>query len=635
MRRAEQQQKAGRHQDPVQRQKRASDVAEQVATPGALEVADLAVRSPLMQGSAALAERVGGSPRVTAQAQSFQRVGASPVMQAKFAPVQRVEEEAPLQAKLAPAQRVEEDELLQGRFAPVQRVEEEALLQGKFATAQRAEDEELLQGKFSTPVVQRQENAAAPSSSGLPGNLRQGIEALSGLPMDHVRVHYNSAEPAQLQAHAFAQGSDIHLAPGQEKHLPHEAWHVVQQAQGRVQPTTQMKGAVPVNDDSGLEHEADVMGAKALATTAAPSFQPSATAGGANAVQRVGDETETPAATKADDALKDSQQAEAEQSAPVANAPADAEKADQPIVPMEEPEHAVQVSPKADLSPHERKTLTNQGGKVIDKVMDAGAAGNAMKFTIENMTKSGDQISEGLKVTGVLESVLGWLGATAAKAVALLAAPLYTMSTALLSAKEKYSQWGAYQEATKTGVAEAAYGEKKAKHGFFAMAGRTFNAFVDFVANLLILIPGAQIVGGPMKLYASIANFTTNLVSSIMKFFGSDRNKNANSTSLLNSAINDGANNESAKLVFNLKLDSFNASVTAVFFRAKAGIKGFFGRMFDGDKKLPTFLERNGEPKDAEEMRQGLIALRKEGGDEALAPIRDEIKKSMTGSTAS
>jgi len=55
--------------------------------------------------------------------------------------------------------------------------------------------------------------------------------------MDHVQVHRNSSKPAQLNAHAFAQGSDIHLAPGQEQHLPHEAWHVVQQAQGRVKPT--------------------------------------------------------------------------------------------------------------------------------------------------------------------------------------------------------------------------------------------------------------------------------------------------------------------------------------------------------------------------------------------------------------
>lgn len=35
----------------------------------------------------------------------------------------------------------------------------------------------------------------------------------------------------------YSQGTDIHIGPGQEKHLPHEAWHVVQQKQGRVKPT--------------------------------------------------------------------------------------------------------------------------------------------------------------------------------------------------------------------------------------------------------------------------------------------------------------------------------------------------------------------------------------------------------------
>ena len=106
--------------------------------------------------------------------------------------------------------------------------------------------------------------AAPPNRTGLPDGLKAGVESLSGLSMDHVRVHYNSAQPAQLNALAYAQGSDIHLAPGQEQHLPHEAWHVVQQAQGRVQPTLQMKDGVPVNDDVGLEREADVMGSKAL-----------------------------------------------------------------------------------------------------------------------------------------------------------------------------------------------------------------------------------------------------------------------------------------------------------------------------------------------------------------------------------
>lgn len=74
-----------------------------------------------------------------------------------------------------------------------------------------------------------------------------------------------------MQALAYAQGTDIHVAPGQEKYLPHEAWHVVQQKQGRVQPTTQMKGGVNVNDDKELEKEADVMGSKASATTNDPT----------------------------------------------------------------------------------------------------------------------------------------------------------------------------------------------------------------------------------------------------------------------------------------------------------------------------------------------------------------------------
>ncbi len=102
------------------------------------------------------------------------------------------------------------------------------------------------------------------NKTGLPDRLKSGIENLSGYSMDDVKVYYNSSKPTQLQAHAYAQGTDIHLAPGQQKHLPHEAWHVVQQKQGRVKPMMQFKGKVNINDDAGLEKEADVMGVKAV-----------------------------------------------------------------------------------------------------------------------------------------------------------------------------------------------------------------------------------------------------------------------------------------------------------------------------------------------------------------------------------
>jgi Domain of unknown function (DUF4157) len=101
------------------------------------------------------------------------------------------------------------------------------------------------------------------NKTGLPDRLKAGIENYSGLAMDDVRVHYNSSKPSELQALAYTQGTDIHVAPGQEEHLPHEAWHFVQQMQGRVKPTIQTKG-VGINDDPALEKEADVMGSKAL-----------------------------------------------------------------------------------------------------------------------------------------------------------------------------------------------------------------------------------------------------------------------------------------------------------------------------------------------------------------------------------
>jgi Domain of unknown function (DUF4157) len=131
---------------------------------------------------------------------------------------------------------------------------------GPLAMQLRLQDERLT---HSPRASAQRDQLASLGHSGLPAGLKTGIESLSGLSMDGVQVQYNSAKPAQLSALAYAQGNQIHVAPGQERHLPHEAWHLVQQAQGRVRPTAQMSG-LPVNDDHALEHEADAMGAKAV-----------------------------------------------------------------------------------------------------------------------------------------------------------------------------------------------------------------------------------------------------------------------------------------------------------------------------------------------------------------------------------
>ncbi|MEM1205426.1 MAG: DUF4157 domain-containing protein [Acidobacteriota bacterium] len=110
--------------------------------------------------------------------------------------------------------------------------------------------------------VAQRSSAGVGGTGGLPDGLRSGLESLSGRDLSAVRVHYDSPRPAQLNANAFAQGTDIHVAPGQKRHLPHEGWHVVQQMTGRVKPTLEA-GGVPINDSRTLESEADMMGSRA------------------------------------------------------------------------------------------------------------------------------------------------------------------------------------------------------------------------------------------------------------------------------------------------------------------------------------------------------------------------------------
>lgn len=119
---------------------------------------------------------------------------------------------------------------------------------------------------------------------GLPRDLRARLEGLSGFSLADVRVHRGSSEPERMDAFAFTQGSAIHLGAGQEEYLAHEAWHVVQQKQGRVPVTGEASGR-PLNHSLALESEADDMGARAhsakpaargaaLASVAAPAHSP-------------------------------------------------------------------------------------------------------------------------------------------------------------------------------------------------------------------------------------------------------------------------------------------------------------------------------------------------------------------------
>jgi len=109
-------------------------------------------------------------------------------------------------------------------------------------------------------------------SRGLPDNLKSGIENLSGMDMSDVKVHYNSATPAVLNALAYTQGPQIHMGPSEDDLLRYELSHVGQRRLGRVRPTVQRKLAVgPANDH--YEREADRVAASVMSESGAPKIQ--------------------------------------------------------------------------------------------------------------------------------------------------------------------------------------------------------------------------------------------------------------------------------------------------------------------------------------------------------------------------
>lgn len=155
-----------------------------------------------------------------------------------------------------------------------------------------------IQGKFSAPNslsfnipknIQRSEKAPplqfakqmdgiesvaedkSTNSNGLPQAIQSKFENALGADFSDVKIHPNSKSATEVGALAYTQGTDVHFAPGQfepnsnsgQELLGHELTHVIQQRAGRVQPTTEVAG-LSVNDDDGLEAEADEGGRKVV-----------------------------------------------------------------------------------------------------------------------------------------------------------------------------------------------------------------------------------------------------------------------------------------------------------------------------------------------------------------------------------
>ena len=116
------------------------------------------------------------------------------------------------------------------------------------------------------PSAQLKESDGA--GSALPAQTQQKMERSFGADFSDVRVH-QGAQATEMGAHAYAQGANLHFAPGQynpgsqsgDALIGHELTHVVQQKSGKVS-SPQGKGASVVADH-GLESQADRAGDRA------------------------------------------------------------------------------------------------------------------------------------------------------------------------------------------------------------------------------------------------------------------------------------------------------------------------------------------------------------------------------------
>lgn len=121
---------------------------------------------------------------------------------------------------------------------------------------------EKVKEKNTDRAVQRPERFKEHvNHTGIPTQLKERLEESTGVSFDDVRVRYNSDLPARLDALAYTQGNRVEIAPGQERHLPHELGHVVQQKLGLVRANAMHPSGVAMNTEAELEYQADEIGA--------------------------------------------------------------------------------------------------------------------------------------------------------------------------------------------------------------------------------------------------------------------------------------------------------------------------------------------------------------------------------------
>ncbi|MGG4456072.1 DUF4157 domain-containing protein [Brevibacillus porteri] len=143
---------------------------------------------------------------------------------------------------------------------------------------------QAVQRMLSRTPLQKSENLSSGSGRSLPDSVQAKMEKAFRTDFSDVQIHPESSVASQIGAVAFAQGNDIHFAPGTyqpetqsgQQLLGHELTHVVQQRQGRVKANVP-DASLPINDDPALEAEADRYGSVAASGTKLDSSDHNAT----------------------------------------------------------------------------------------------------------------------------------------------------------------------------------------------------------------------------------------------------------------------------------------------------------------------------------------------------------------------
>lgn len=234
-----------------------------------------------------------------------------------------------------------------------------------------------------------------------------------------------------------------------------------------------------------------------------------------------------------------------------------------------------QISPA--VPPKEKRVLSQYGDKMIKNVGEGASVAKTVKTSI-------GKLDEAEQHSGSAKAVLDSTEETFIKAaqdtsisglisiIGGFAKPIASGISGIVGAMTKWEQWSAFEKAVfvdpkakikvekPKAPEEAKYGLTKVWKGFVRKIKDVIMAVSNFTANLLMLIPGAQIVAGPWKVFNAVADYIEKVYTgakSIFQFFKGEK-KEENSASLLDSAI--AGKEDSLQLILDLKLSSISGS---------------------------------------------------------------------------